>query len=88
VTVNYAYSDAPAYEYAAFIYKNRGGLYSEQDINMRLNALDVSRKRASVEAYDAFSDRNRLRAELFWSRPSPLGVVGVQRRQLIDIDEC
>jgi hypothetical protein len=88
VTVVYVWPDATAHDYAAFIYNNGGGLYSQQDINSRLKALEISRKKASLEAYDAFSDRNMLRAELFWSQPPPLGVVGVERRRLIDVDEC
>jgi hypothetical protein len=50
--------------------------------------LNMSRKAASTEAFQAFTPRNLLRAELFWSRPPPLGIFQVRHRLLIDVDEC
>jgi len=40
-----------------------------------------------VEAYEAFTPRNLLREQLFWTHGLPLGKVGIQRRKFIDIDE-
>jgi hypothetical protein len=53
-----------------------------------LSEFKLTGKQASTEAYQAFTPRNLLRAELFWSSPPPLGVVGVSQAKLIDVDEC
>ena len=47
----------------------------------------MTRKIASIEAYQAFLPDNLLKCELFWSRGPPLGVVGIPRRRFIDVDE-
>jgi hypothetical protein len=39
-----------------------------------MKELKMSLKKASTEAYQAFTPRNLLRAELFWSQLSPLGI--------------
>ena len=74
-------------EMAMFIFSEGGGLYSNPLISKRLNELGVTYKKVSVEAYDAFTPRNQLREELFWTRGLPLGKVGIERRKFIDIDE-
>ena len=74
-------------EMAIYIYSEGGGLYNNSLISKRLKELMVTYKKVSVEAYDAFSPRNLLREELFWTRGLPLGKVGVERRKLIDVDE-
>ena len=74
-------------EMAMFIFSEGGGLFSNPLISKRLNELRVTYKKVSVEAYDAFTPRNQLREELFWTRGLPLGKVGIERRKFIDIDE-
>ena len=49
--------------------------------------MQVTRKVASSEAYEAFKPQNIHRVKLFWSKRPPLGVVSVQRRWFIDADE-
>lgn len=83
----YIYPSATLKEIAAFLYTNTGNLYSDQLISRRLKDLDVTRKKASTEAYQAFSPQALLRLQLFFTRPPPLGVYGVRRRKLIDMDE-
>jgi hypothetical protein len=53
-----------------------------------LEELDLTKKKASTEAHQAFTPANLLKCEFFWTMPPVLGVVGVQRRRFIDIDEC
>ena len=84
---NFVYPEATTDQLAAFIVLNGGDVYFEQDINTRLQELEFTRKRSSAEAYAAYSFRSRLRAELFWSRPPPLGIVGIVRVRFIDVDE-
>lgn len=82
------FPEAEADEIAAFIYSNGGGLYSRHAIYKRLNELDITRKVASTEAYQAYYPQNVLKANLFWNQPPPLGINGVRRRKMIDVDEA
>ena len=84
----YAYPEAQADEIAMFIYEHGGEIYNRGTISRRMKELKMTRKAASTEAYQAFTPRNLLRAELFWTRPPPLGVFQIPRRQLVDFDEC
>ena len=43
---------------------------------------------ASTEAHQAFDPRNVFKAQVFWTCPPPLGVVGIPRCKLIDVDEA
>jgi hypothetical protein len=84
----YAYPEAQADEIAMFIFENGGGIYNRGAISNRMKDLKMTRKAASTEAYQAFTPRNLLRAELFWSRQPPLGIFQVRRRLFVDFDEC
>jgi hypothetical protein len=83
----YIYPTATADEIATFIVNNGGGTYTRQQISQRFSDLDYTRKRSSTEAYQAFLPRNLLRVDRFFNQPPPVGVMGVQRRRLIDFDE-
>lgn len=83
-----AYPDATQDEVAAFLAENGTDLFSRSTISRRMRELDYSRKKASIEAYQAFLPRNLLKRDLFFSQPPPLGVNGLQRRCLTDADEC
>ena len=77
-----------ANEVAAFIHRNGGGLYARPIIYCRCKELKLTRKRASTEAHQAYTPRNILRCQLFWSQPPPIGVHQTPRRLMIDFDEC
>lgn len=81
------YPDAESDEIAIFIFDNGGGLYSRQMIDKRCKELLLTKMKASTEAYQAFTPVNIQKCCWFWSLPQPLGVVGTQRRKLIDVDE-
>ena len=85
--ISIVYPQASQDEMALFIYSEGGGLYINSLISRRLGELQITYKKVSVEAYDAFSPRNLLREELFWTKGLPLGKVGIERRKLIDVDE-
>ena len=51
-------------EMAMYIFSEGGSLYSNPLISKRLNELRVTYKKVSVEAYDAFTQRNQLREDL------------------------
>ena len=82
------YPRATADEIAAFIVSNGGDIYSRQTIYKRCKELKLGMKRGSLEAYQAFTPANQLRAEMFWNDNLPLGVADVSRWRLIDIDEA
>jgi hypothetical protein len=85
-----AHPDADDDEVAVFIVNNGGQLYSRQIISQRKKELNYTRKRASIEAYQAFLPHNLLRAEQFFNLPPPLGIrtlVPQWLRRLLDFDE-
>ena len=86
-TAIYLHPTADGDEICAYIYNNGGGLYTRDQVYRRLKELGVVRKQSSIEAFAAFTPRNLLKARLFWQMPPPLGIHGILRRQLIDIDE-
>ena len=65
----------------------RGGLYSTALISKRLKELKVTSKRASTEAFQALRPDILFIEQCFWNRPPPLGVFGVPRYKMLDIDE-
>ena len=62
-------------------------LYSNQCISERLKDLAVTRKKASIEAYQALNEDVQLRVYTFWNYPLPLGIFQVPLFRLIDFDE-
>ena len=89
VMVLFIFPRATNDEIATFIAVNGGtGGLSRQAISSRLEDLDVSRKRASLEAFAAYTPTNMMRAELFFSEPMPVGINGIPFFRLIDIDEA
>ena len=83
----YAHSDALLDEMAVFIYNEGGLLYDQLTISKRLKELGITKKKASIEAYQALTPSNRFRVEVFFNCPPLLGVFGVPQYKLIDIDE-
>ena len=75
-------------EIAAFIFANGGRIYSRRDISRRCRELQLTTKRASLEAANAYTLRNSLRTQQFWTMGPRVGVYGVPRHRLIDIDEA
>ena len=84
----YLFPEAEDDEIIAYIFNNTGKLYDRSQVCRRRSDINITRKRASTEANGAYTARNQLRHDLFWSQPPPLGVAGVNRRRYIDFDEC
>jgi hypothetical protein len=85
----FIYPEAQEDEIAMFIYENgEGNVYSRSVVSRRLREMKFTSKKASTEAYQAFTPRNLLREELFFTRGLPLGIFEVPRRTLVDFDEC
>ena len=87
VTFLVGYPDATADEVIIFLYNQGGASYSRQVVYERLKELNITRKRASTEAYQASRPDVLHRKWTFWNCPPRLGVVGVPRRKFIDVDE-
>jgi len=82
-----AHSDSTMDEMAAFIYNEGGALYSNQRISERLKDLAVTKKKASIKAYQALNEVVQFRVYTFWNYPPPLGIFQVPLFRLIDFDE-
>jgi len=84
------YPNAEAEEVAAFIAQNSANpvLYSRQDISRREIELGLTRKKGSTTAFQALTPYNLERRRQFWNSPFPIGVRGVPRQDLFDIDEA
>ena len=76
------YPQAHLDEIAAFIFNEGGALYSNSLLSKRLKELEITKKKVSTEAHQAFLPANQLRTHLFWTEPPPLGVHGVVRAQM------
>ena len=63
-------------------------VFTNREISAALKRLHFTRKKGSTTAYEAFSPTNLKRHFQFWNYSFLAGVVGVRRRDLIDIDEC
>ena len=74
-------------EACIFIFNNGGDVYTRNDVSKRMKDIQMTRKVASTEAYQAFLPNNLLRLYLFFTGPPPVGLVGVPRRKCIDFDE-
>jgi hypothetical protein len=87
ITFITAWPDATHVEMAVFIYNEGGDLYSVQAISKRLTELEVTKKKASIEGFQAHQQDVQFKVWGSWNCPPPLGIYGVQRRILIDVDE-
>ncbi len=52
-----------------------------------LQKLGYTTKVTSTVAYQAFTEHNKCRRQLYWNKLWPLGIYGIPRRLLIDADE-
>ncbi len=77
------------YECIAFIANkaNIVKIFNKKNISWALCGLGYTSKVMSTVTYQAFMQRNLLRRRLFWNEPWPIGIHGMPRRSLIDIDE-
>jgi hypothetical protein len=82
-----AWLEAHLEEMAVFLYNKGGPLYSIKVISKRFDKLKITKKRASIEAYQAQMEDVQFRDWSFWNCPSPLGIFKVTWQKLIDIDE-
>ncbi len=77
VTYITAWPDATLDEMVAFIFNEGGGLYSHEAISKQLKELDITKKKASTEAYQMQHPNVQFCVWGFWNCPPPLGVFQV-----------
>jgi hypothetical protein len=84
------YPKCQADEVACFIAQNSANpiFYSRQQITERERELGLTRKKGSTTAWQALTAYNIKRRQLFWTFAYPIGVFGISRHDLIDIDEA
>jgi hypothetical protein len=82
-----AWPEATLDEMAVFLYNEGGPIYSKQVLSRRLAELEISKKRASTEAYQAQREDVQFRVWSFWNCPSPLGIFQEPQHKLIDVDK-
>ena len=88
-----AYPKARAAEVNAFLYNaNYGNIhfrfYSASQISEAEKFIGLSSKAGSTMAYQAYLPVNVRKRYVYWNYPYPLGVAGVRRASVIDLDEC
>ena len=64
-----------------------GRVLTDQEINMALKCLGMTRKKASTTAYEAFTSKNLYIHHCFWRYDAPAGVRNRRRERLLDGDE-
>ena len=74
VTFLRAWPESQLEEMAVFLYNEGGPLYSVDVISKRLAELEITKKRASTEAYQAQREDVQFRVWSFFNCPSPLGI--------------
>ena len=62
--------------------------YSHSQLQRAENLLGLTRKNGSTTAQLAYHPDNLQKRDLYWTQPPPLGVAGVPRQNMIDIDEA
>ena len=87
--VLFKWPQANYYECIAFIANEtpNAKIFNQKAVSRALRRLGYTRKVTSTVAYQALTDQNLRRREMFFTRQWPYGIMGTPRRRLIDIDE-
>jgi hypothetical protein len=62
-------------------------IFSKKEVSRALQKFGYTTKVTSTIAYQAFTEHNKHRRQLYWNEPWPLAIYGIPRRLLIDADE-
>ena len=62
-------------------------VFTNTEISRALKDMNMTRKRASTTAYQAFTPINFKRHYNFWHKPFPAGISNIRRKDLLDADE-
>ena len=80
-------------EINAFLFRANFGdpqfrFYSHLQLSRAEKTLNLTRKKGSTTAYQAFLPINIMKRWRYWNLPYPLGIADVRRDDIIDIDEA
>ena len=80
-------------ELNAFLFRANFGdptfqFYSHTQLSRAEKRLQLTRKKGSTTAYQAFLPVNVMKRWRFWNLPYPLGIADISRNDFIDIDEA
>mmetsp|Transcript_21310 Transcript_21310/g.46250 ORF Transcript_21310/g.46250 Transcript_21310/m.46250 type:complete len:251 (+) Transcript_21310:345-1097(+) len=83
------YPQASRKECAAFVavHSVNNQVFTDMDISRALKDMNMTRKKASTTAYQAFTPKNLHLHFRFWTYSFPAGIIGVRRKDLLDVDE-
>ena len=70
------------------IYSANNQVFTDNEISKSLRDMNMTRKRASTTAYQAFTPKNLHLHFQYWNYYFPGGIADVRRRDMIDVDEC
>jgi hypothetical protein len=82
-----AHPDSTQDKMAAFVDNKGGMLYSKQRISKHLDNLEITKNKASIEAFQALSAGVQFWVLTYKNCPPPLRIFEVRRRKLINIDD-
>ena len=87
------YPKATIAEINSFLYKvNLANpnfrFYSPSQICRAEATIGLTRKKGSTTAYQAYYPQNLRKRWNYWNLPFPLGIGGIHRSRIIDLDEC
>jgi hypothetical protein len=77
ITFIVAHSDATQDKMAPFIYNEGGELFSKLRISEHLKNLKITKKKASIKAFQALDEEVQFRVFTFWNYLPPLGIFEV-----------
>ena len=88
-----AYPKCSIAEINGFLFRaNHGNLnfafYHPSQISRAEQMIGLSRKRGSTTAYQAYFPINLRKRWVYWNLAFPLGIGGIPRSRIIDLDEC
>lgn len=63
-------------------------LHSFSQLHRAEGSIRITHKRSSTTAYQAMSPANIQKPHNFWNMPYPFGCVGINARDMIDLDEA
>ena len=88
-----AFPKATHAEINAYLYRVNFGnasfcFYSHSQISTAESRIGLTFKKGSTTAYQAFFPQNLDRRWQYWNLPYPIGMAGIRRSRVIDLDEC
>ena len=82
------FSELNAFIYAMNLHNPDNRMYSYSQLHRAGASILITRKRSSTTAYQAMTPTNIQRRANFWNMMYPFGCIGINPRDMIDLDEA